>query len=93
MSCKVENAFSQELYGLIKHRLDAQASPREGGGVMKPVYLRVCIAVVLSATGLIMARFESWKEDNEVNSCASNQESSSSPSRNNDGEEEENEEK
>ena len=26
MSCKVENAFSQELYGLIKHRLDAQAS-------------------------------------------------------------------
>ncbi|KAG2296444.1 hypothetical protein Bca52824_043113 [Brassica carinata] len=69
------------------------SGPREGGGVMKPVYLRVCIAVVLSATGLIMARFESWKEDNEVNSCASNQESSSSPSRNNDGEEEENEEK
>lgn len=67
------------------------SGPREGGGVMKPVYLRVCIALVLSATGLIMARFVSWKEDNEDTSCASNPESSSSSSRNNDGKEEEKE--
>ncbi|KAF8101628.1 hypothetical protein N665_0203s0040 [Sinapis alba] len=64
---------------------------REGGGAMKPVYLRVCIALVLSATGLIMARFMSWKEDSEVTSGTSNPESSSSHSRNNDGKEEEKE--
>ncbi|KAG2332639.1 hypothetical protein Bca52824_003819 [Brassica carinata] len=67
------------------------SGPREGGGVMKPVYLRVCIALVLSASGLIMARFVSWKEDNEDTSCTSNPESSSSSSRNNDGKEEEKE--
>ncbi|KAH0925296.1 LOW QUALITY PROTEIN: hypothetical protein HID58_017552 [Brassica napus] len=64
--------------------------PREGGGgVMKPVILKVGVALVLSATGLILARFVSRKEDNEVTSSASNPESTSSSSRRNDGEEEE----
>lgn len=52
---------------------------RDGGGVMKPAILRVCVAIVLSATGLILARFVSRKEDNEVTSSASNPESSSPP--------------
>lgn len=65
------------------------SGPREGGGgAMKPVILRVGVALVISATGLILARFVSRKEDNEVTSSASNQGSSSSPSRRNDGEEE-----
>lgn len=66
------------------------SGPREGGGgVMKPVILKVGVALVLSATGLILARFVSRKEDNEVTSSASNPESTSSSSRRNDGEEEE----
>ncbi|WZY92228.1 hypothetical protein YC2023_064557 [Brassica napus] len=65
------------------------SGPREGGGgVMKPVILKVGVALVLSATGLILARFVSRKEDNEMTSSASNPESTSS-SRRNDGEEEE----
>ena len=56
---------------------------------MKPVILKVGVALVLSATGLILARFVSRKEDNEVTSSASNPESTSSSSRRNDGEEEE----
>ncbi|CAA7042083.1 unnamed protein product [Microthlaspi erraticum] len=55
---------------------------------MKPMILKVGVALFLSATGLILARLESRKEDNEVTSNASNGESSSSPSRRNDGEEE-----
>ncbi|RID69765.1 hypothetical protein BRARA_C01841 [Brassica rapa] len=64
--------------------------PREGGA-MKPVILRVGVALVPSATGLIFARLVSWKEDNEVTSSASNPESSPSPSRRNGGQEEEEE--
>lgn len=57
---------------------------------MKPVILKVGLALVISATGLILAMFVSRKEDNEVTSSASNPETSSSPpSRRNDGEEEE----
>ncbi|KAF8101626.1 hypothetical protein N665_0203s0038 [Sinapis alba] len=67
------------------------SGPREGGGAMKPVILRVGIALVLSATGLIFARFVYRTEDREETSSASNPESSSSPSRNNDGEQEEKE--
>ncbi|EFH55879.1 predicted protein [Arabidopsis lyrata subsp. lyrata] len=63
------------------------SGPRDGGA-MKPVILRVCVAIVLSATGLILARFVSRNEDNEVTSSTSNPESSSSPSRRNDQEEE-----
>ncbi|CAL9235775.1 unnamed protein product [Arabidopsis halleri] len=66
------------------------SGPRDGGA-MKPVILRVCVAIVLSATGLILARFVSRNEDNEVTSSTSNPESSSSPSRSNDREEEEEE--
>lgn len=62
---------------------------REGGGAMKPVILKVGVALVLSATGLILARFVSRKEDNHVPSSASNLESTSSSSRINDGEQEE----
>ncbi|KAH0852177.1 hypothetical protein HID58_090918 [Brassica napus] len=66
------------------------SGPREGGGgVMKPVILKVGVALVLSATGLILARFVSRKEDNEVTSSARNQESTSSSSGRNDGEQEE----
>ncbi|CAH2059038.1 unnamed protein product [Thlaspi arvense] len=64
------------------------SGPREGGAAMKPVILRVGVALVLSATGLILARFVSRKDDNEVTSSASNPEPPSSPSRRNDGEEE-----
>ncbi|ESQ52291.1 hypothetical protein EUTSA_v10017640mg, partial [Eutrema salsugineum] len=67
------------------------SGPREGGGAMKPVILRVGVALVLSATGLILARFVSRKEDNEVTYSASNPASSSSPGRRNDGEDEETE--
>lgn len=67
--------------------MDGSAGPRDGGA-MKPVILRVCVAIVLSATGLILARFVSRNEDNEVTSSTSNPESSSSPSRENDEEEE-----
>ncbi|KAF3558191.1 hypothetical protein F2Q69_00011121 [Brassica cretica] len=43
------------------------SGPREGGGgAMKPVILKVGVALVLSATGLILARFVSRKEDNEL---------------------------
>ncbi|KAL0770449.1 hypothetical protein YC2023_049265 [Brassica napus] len=43
------------------------SGPREGGGgAMKPVILKVGVALVLSATGLILARFVSRKEDNEM---------------------------
>ncbi|KAG7569401.1 hypothetical protein ISN45_Aa04g021230 [Arabidopsis thaliana x Arabidopsis arenosa] len=62
------------------------SGPRDGGA-MKPVILRVCVAIVLSATGLILARFVSRNEDNELTSSTSNPESSSSPSRRNDEEE------
>ncbi|KAF2601673.1 hypothetical protein F2Q70_00024972 [Brassica cretica] len=65
------------------------SGPREGGGVMKPVILRVGVALVVSATGLILARFVFRKEGNEVTSSARNQESTSSPSTRNDGEQEE----
>ncbi|CAA7042082.1 unnamed protein product [Microthlaspi erraticum] len=65
------------------------SGPREEGGSMKPMILRVGVALFLSATGLILARFVYRKEDNEVTSSTSNRESSSSPSRRNDGEEEE----
>ncbi|CAH8363294.1 unnamed protein product [Eruca vesicaria subsp. sativa] len=65
---------------------------KEGGGAMKPVILRVGVALVISGTGLILARFMSRKEHNEVTSSASNQESTSSSIRRNDGEEEEEEE-
>ncbi|KAF3582459.1 hypothetical protein DY000_02029292 [Brassica cretica] len=65
------------------------SGPREGGGAMKPVILKVGVALVLSATGLILARFVSRKEENEVTSSARNQESTSSSSRRNDGEQEE----
>lgn len=64
---------------------------REGGGAMKPVILKVGVALVLSATGLILARFVSRKEDNHVPSSASNPESTSSSSRRNDGGEQEEE--
>ncbi|CAE6033267.1 unnamed protein product [Arabidopsis arenosa] len=63
------------------------SGPRDGGA-MKPVILRVCVAIVLSATGLILARFVSRNEDNEITSSTRNPESSSSPSRRNDEEEE-----
>uniref|UniRef100_A0A1J3EEE6 Protein CHUP1, chloroplastic n=1 Tax=Noccaea caerulescens TaxID=107243 RepID=A0A1J3EEE6_NOCCA len=62
------------------------SGPREGGGAMKPVILKVGVALFLSATGLILAMFVSRKEDNEVTSSTSNRESSSPPSRRNDGE-------
>ncbi|KAG5404345.1 hypothetical protein IGI04_010464 [Brassica rapa subsp. trilocularis] len=62
--------------------------PREGGA-MKRVILKVGVALVLSATGVIFARFVSWKEDNEVTSSARKPESSPSPSRRKDGQEEE----
>ncbi|XP_013634188.1 protein CHUP1, chloroplastic [Brassica napus] len=65
------------------------SGPREGGGAMKPVILKVGVALVLSATGLFLARFVSRKEENEVTSSARNQESTSSSSRRNDGEQEE----
>ncbi|KAJ0258938.1 CHUP1-like protein [Hirschfeldia incana] len=68
------------------------SGPREGGGAMKPVILRVGVALVVSATGLILARFVSRKENNEVTSSPSNQESTSSSTRRNDGEQEEEEE-
>ncbi|EOA27244.1 hypothetical protein CARUB_v10023363mg [Capsella rubella] len=64
------------------------SGPREGGGALKPAILRVCVAIVISATGLILARFVSRKEDNEVTSSSSNPGSSSPASRRNDGEEE-----
>ncbi|XP_010516889.1 PREDICTED: protein CHUP1, chloroplastic-like [Camelina sativa] len=64
------------------------SGPREGGGAMKPAILRVCVAVVISATGLILARFVFRKEDNEVTSPASNPEFSSSPGGRNNEEEE-----
>ncbi|KFK36540.1 hypothetical protein AALP_AA4G137300 [Arabis alpina] len=67
------------------------SGPRDGGA-MKPLILKVGVALVISATGLILARFVSRKEDNEVTSSLSNPESSSSPSTSNDGEEEEEEE-
>ncbi|KAL1224368.1 hypothetical protein V5N11_035480 [Cardamine amara subsp. amara] len=62
---------------------------REGGGTMKPVILRVGVALVISATGLILARFVSRKEDNEITSSTRNPESSSSHTRSNNEEEEE----
>ncbi|KAL0720961.1 hypothetical protein Bca4012_035560 [Brassica carinata] len=71
--------------------MDGSVSREGGGGAMKPVILRVGVALVVSATGLILARFMSRKEENEVPSSASNPESTSSSSRRNDGEEQEEE--
>ncbi|CAN6825035.1 unnamed protein product, partial [Brassica oleracea] len=85
------NTFSKkESFGIHKsiNKMDG-SGPREGGGAMKPVILKVGVALVLSATGLILARFVSRKEENEVTSSARNQESISSSSRRNDGEQEE----
>ncbi|KAF8101793.1 hypothetical protein N665_0201s0109 [Sinapis alba] len=65
------------------------SGPREVGGGMKPVILRVCVALVVSASGLILARFVSRKEDNEVTSSPSNAESTSTSSRRNDGKQDE----